>query len=66
MPRPTTLPEPWRSLAAKLGGVQALADALHSDARTVRRWSIGERIPRGPARALIISTFRNAGIQAPY
>ena len=33
MARPTTLPEPWRSLAVKLGGVQALT-VLESKLKT--------------------------------
>ena len=65
MPRPTTLPEPWRSLAEKLGGVQALADALHSDPSAVRRWATGDRTPGGPARALIEALFRQHQIEPP-
>lgn len=65
MSRPTTLPEPWRSLADKLGGVQALADALHSDPRTVGRWAAGERTPRGPARALVDALCKRLHVPAP-
>lgn len=65
MGRPTTLPEPWRSLAMKLGGVRALAHALCSDPRTVARWANGDRIPRGPARAMIEALFREHGVAAP-
>lgn len=65
MARPSTLPEPWRSLADKLGGVQALAEALHSDSRTVGRWASGERTPRGPARALIDALFQQHKIPPP-
>lgn len=79
MPRPTTLPEPWRSLAETLerqwvashpgqsspGGVTLLADALHSDVSTIRRWSAGTRQPRGPALALIAALFRRCEIEPP-
>ena len=65
MPRPTTLPEPWRSLADALGGVQALSEELHSDPRTIRRWAAAERTPGGPARALIDALFRAHGIEPP-
>jgi DNA-binding transcriptional regulator YdaS (Cro superfamily) len=53
MPRPTTLPEPWRSLALRLGGVQALADALHASARSVHHWAHGTRKPSRQAQAMI-------------
>lgn len=65
MPRPSTLPEPWRSMADKLGGVQALADALHSDPRTINRWATGERVPRGPALELIRLEFTKARLPIP-
>lgn len=63
MPRPSTLPEPWRTLAEKLGGVQALANALHSSTRTINRWANGQRIPRGPALELIRQVFAAHGIE---
>ena len=53
MPRPTTLPDPWRSLAAKLGGVQALADALHASPRSIHQWAHGTRKPSRQAQVLI-------------
>ena len=65
MPRPTTLPEPWRSLALRVGGVEALAEALHSNVSTVRRWAHEERSPNGPARALIRATFEAHGLESP-
>lgn len=64
MPRPTTLPEPWRSLAAKLGGVQALADALGVVPLTVRRWGSGEMKMSGPARKLYEALLREHKIDA--
>ena len=52
MGRPTTLPEPWRSLAARLGSVQALADAIGVETRTIRRYANGEIKMGGAARKL--------------
>jgi len=65
MPRPPTLPEPWRSLALQVGGVEALAEALHSNVSTVRRWAHEERSPNGPALALIRATFEAHGLESP-
>lgn len=64
MGRPTTLPEPWRSLAEKLGGVEALAEVLDCDVRTVRRWA--EELPKSRrARDWIHAAFRAAKIEPP-
>jgi uncharacterized membrane-anchored protein len=65
MPRPTTLPEPWRSLAERLGGVQALADALHSAPRTIRQWAHHERTPGRLASAAILALFLAHSIPPP-
>jgi transcriptional regulator with XRE-family HTH domain len=65
MGRPTTLPEPWRSLAEKLGSVQALADVLLCDVRTVNRWANGETQPDRRAREWIQAAFHQAGIPPP-
>lgn len=65
MPRPTTLPEPWRTLADKLGGVSALADALGTGPRTVNNWATGGRSPRGTARIAITALFRRHRIEPP-
>ena len=65
MGRPPTLPEPWRSLALRVGGVEALAEALHSNVSTVRRWAHEERSPNGPAQALIRATFEAHGLESP-
>ena len=54
MPRPTTLPEPFLSLAQKLGGVQALADALGVTRRTLNRYGTGEIKMGGSARILFL------------
>lgn len=65
MPRPTTLPEPWRSLAAKLGGVQALADALLCKPVTLRRWAAQTQEPDPRAKAWIAQTFRKHKVPQP-
>lgn len=64
MARPTTLPEPWRCLAAKLGGVQALADALGVTPLTIRRYASGEIKMGGAARKLFEALRRECGIDA--
>ena len=64
MPRPTELPEPWRSMAEKLGGVQAIADVLEVDVRTVRRWA--EELPSHRLkRDWIHAAFLAAGVKPP-
>ena len=79
MGRPTTLPEPWRSLAAELerrwldthpgqscpGGVTLAAEALESSTKAVYQWAHGQRAPRGPARRLIEQLFRDCGLEPP-
>ena len=65
MPRPIALPEPWKTLAEKLGGVGALAESLGGvDPTTLRRWARG-RLPNCSARALILAVFKKHGIVAP-
>lgn len=65
MPRPSTLPEPWRSLATRLGGVSELAKALGTVPRTINDWAMGTRTPRGPAWLLIQKVFTEAGLPIP-
>lgn len=43
--RPTTLPPPWREMAAAAGGVAKLAAELGVSPRTLRSWGAGERKP---------------------
>jgi DNA-binding transcriptional regulator YiaG len=66
MPRPDSLPEPWHSLAEKLGGVQAFADAMFSTPRAIHQWAHGKRTPRGPARAMLEELFQRHGLTAPW
>ncbi len=81
MPRPTTLPEPWRSLAAELerrwladaghdgqscpGGVTLAAEALRCSPVTLRRWAAGTQPPDPRAQAWIQSVFRSCGLEPP-
>ena len=65
MPRPTTLPEPWRSLAARLGGVGALAAALGTARSTLDHWARGDRTPGGTAQTAIAALFARYGLEPP-
>ena len=65
MPRPTTLPEPWRSLAERLGGVGALAETLGATRRTLDHWARGDRTPGGTARTAIAALFRAHKLEPP-
>jgi hypothetical protein len=63
--RPVELPEPWRMLSDRLGGVGALAEALGGvDPTTVRRWAKGRR-PNRAAQALLRQVFLANGLQPP-
>jgi hypothetical protein len=67
MGRPTTLPEPWKSLADHYGGVGKLSEQLGVDASVVRRWAHGKCGMAAPARALLmrlIDEMRGAGSSA--
>jgi hypothetical protein len=61
MGRPNQLPEPFRTLAARHGGVGELARALHVTPRTIHRWVRGEREMDGPARHLLRELVEAAG-----
>jgi len=65
MGRPTTLPEPWCSLADRLGGVGAAAALWGVTPRTVGRWATREMGISGPARALVLQSFRDVKIDPP-
>ena len=65
MPRPTTLPDPWRSLAEKLGGVGALASALGATRRTLDHWARGDRTPGGTAQKAIAALFAAHKLEPP-
>ena len=65
MPHPITQPEPWRSLAVRLGGVGALAEALGTSPRTLDHWARGDRHPGGTARMAILSLFAAHGLDPP-
>jgi DNA-binding transcriptional regulator YdaS (Cro superfamily) len=56
--RPSTLPEPWRSLALGAGGVGALADRFGVSPQTVYRWAHGLMAMRGPAKKILDALTR--------
>ena len=43
--RPSTLPEPWHTLAEKCGGVGELAERLGVAVRSINYWAHGETKP---------------------
>ena len=63
--RPTTLPEPWRSLAIAVGGVAPLSALLCSSQDAIHSWANGTRHPRGPTLKLIREMFWAFGINPP-
>lgn len=64
MGRITSMPEPWRSLSEKMGGVQALAEAFGVSRVTVRRWAYHEIEMGGPARELLDIYCAQLGVEA--
>jgi hypothetical protein len=52
-------------MADKLGGVQALADALLCSPRTVNRWATGDTIPDARSWAWIDDVFKRNRIKPP-
>lgn len=64
MGRPNLLPEPFRTLAARYGGVAPLARALHVTPRTVLRWARGDRQMDGPACHLLRELLESTGISS--
>jgi transcriptional regulator with XRE-family HTH domain len=63
--RPTRLTGSLRKLAEELGTVEALAEAVGVDRRTLLRWSRGERQPGGPARRILAELAKRCGIPPP-
>jgi hypothetical protein len=50
--RPLTLPEPWRTLAAKAGGAKELAALMGVSYASLRGWAVGAHEMSGPAKIL--------------
>lgn len=65
MGRPSTLPEPWLSLATAYGGVQRLAEACGVSERQLRRWGTGVR-PGAMVRKAVNAMARRRGIAEPW
>ena len=66
MSRPTTLPPAWAALAARAGGVAALARALGVGVSTVRAWGAGTRVPTPIAREAVSGWARRRGLPEPW
>jgi len=62
--RPSTLPEPWRTLAARVGGVGNLAECFGVDPRVVRYWAHDEKGMHGPSKKIFESLLREHGIDS--
>jgi uncharacterized membrane-anchored protein len=65
MGRPSTIAEPWKTLADKLGGVGHLALELQSARRTVNQWANGDRVPSRLTQAVIVAAFIKHGVEPP-
>lgn len=63
MGRPMTMPEPWRTLAAKVGGAAILAAALGVSRRQLLRWAKGERAPSEFTRAAVQQYATKHGVR---
>jgi hypothetical protein len=50
--RPLTLPEPWRTLAAKAGGAKELAALMGVSYTSLRGWAVGTQEMSGSAKIL--------------
>ncbi len=66
MSRQSTLPEPWLSLAAALGGVGALAKACETTPTTVWRWAHDEFRPSSLVVRHVQALARRRGLAAPW
>jgi hypothetical protein len=62
----TSLSSPWRELAAKAGGVDALAQELHVSRRTLFRWSQGGEPKMRIIRDHVLAFFRRRGLASPW
>ena len=65
MGRSSTIAEPWKTLADKLGGVGCMATELQSARRTVNQWANGDRVPSRLTQAVIVATFIKHGVEPP-
>jgi len=57
--RPTTLPEPWRSLAEDAGGVGKLAEKFGVKTNVIWGWAHGEFGMAGPAKMMLERLLRD-------
>ncbi len=66
MARETTLPEPWKALAAALGGVGKLAEELGVDTWTIGRWARGDFKPRPVIQKAVNALAKRRKVDAPF
>jgi transposase-like protein len=59
MGRPIKLPEPWKTLAEKAGGVAKLAARLGVDPSVLRRWVHGRTGLTAAAKSLLDQYLRD-------
>jgi hypothetical protein len=62
----TTLPEPWRALAAALGGVAQLAEACGVTTRTLQRWARAELTPGPIVQKHVRTLAKRRGLAEPW
>ena len=53
-----SLPEPWRGLAVRLGGVAQLARAMGTSPQTIHRWANGKMRMNGSAQILFYQLLK--------
>jgi len=66
MSRSTTLPSPWREMAARAGGVAALAAELGVGVSTLRSWGAGTRTPGLLRQAAVNRWAKRRKLKAPW
>jgi hypothetical protein len=62
---PNNMPEPWRTLAMAVGGVQEMANLLQVTPTTIWRWAHKQRAPRGEDRHNVIILAAEFDIPSP-
>jgi hypothetical protein len=60
--RPNTLPEPWRTLAERAGGVEALGRVFVVTPRAIHRWAHGTYPMAAPHKIVFERLLKEAGL----
>lgn len=60
-----TLPQPWRSLAYKVGGVGLLAKRLNVSRQVIYNWANGADCPTLPRQEALTTLFAHYGLDIP-